>query len=425
MSKSVVAIAKGTNIDVIVEEALSHLGGAKNLIKPNSTVVLKPNAGHPGAPERSINTNPVVVAAVIKSLRKAAPKEIIVAEASAIGYDTRECLKSSGIYQAAVEAGVDRIIDIKTDKDLISIPVRGAKSNMTKVSLPRFLLEADYIVNLPIFKTHVSMVFSCALKNLKGVVQDKVHLQMHQADLSEAVVDLWTVVKADLTIADIIRPGEGFGPHSTIPVDFGCIVVSKDPVALDATVCRMVGLDISKMKVLKSAHKRGLGNYDEKQIEIRGKKLEEVYKKLWIPYMGGFDQWPEYNILAENSCSSCQCLLAYNMERLKALGEYDKNAGITIVLGRKKEIPKGIPHDDLILVGECTRKFHDQGISASGCPPIEPAIQFAIVDRKSYYPQAPDTFGFDLEERKAREEKIFMDYIQKIVKKYREQNEGK
>jgi uncharacterized protein (DUF362 family) len=425
MSRSIVAIAKGTNIDDVVEEALSHLGGAKNLIKPNSTVVLKPNAGHPGAPERSINTNPLVVAAVIKALRKAGPKEIIVAEASAIGYDTRECLESSGIYQAATEAGADRIIDIKSDKDLIAVPVPDARSNLTKVLLPRFLLEADHIVNLPIFKTHVSMVFSCALKNMKGVVQDKVHLQMHQTDLSEAIVDLWSVISADLSIADVIRPGEGFGPHSTIPVDFGCIVAGQDPVAVDATVCRMVGMDISRMKVLNSAYRRGIGNFEEKQIEIRGRKIAEVFKKLWIPYLGGFEQWPEYHIYAENACSSCQCLLAYNMERLKALGEYEKNAGITIVLGRKKELPKGVPHDDLILVGECLKKFRDQGISASGCPPIEPAIQFAIVDRKSYYPQAPETFGFDLEERKAREEIIFRAYIEKIVKKYREENEEK
>jgi uncharacterized protein (DUF362 family) len=403
----------------MVEEVLANLGGVKTLIKPNSTVVLKPNAGHPGTPEKSINTSPAFVAAVIKAIRKAGPKQIIVAEASAIGYDTIECLKSSGIYQAAIEAGVDKIIDIKSDKDLVSFPVKDAKSNLTTVLLPRFLLEADHVVNLPIFKTHVSMVFSCALKNLKGVVQDRVHLQMHQADLSEAIVDLWTVIKAGLTIADVIRPGEGFGPHSTIPVDFGCLVAGKDPVAVDATVCRMVGMDISQMKIFKSAQARAIGNMNEGQIEIRGRKIEEVYKKLWIPYLGGFEQWPEYHIYAENACSSCQCLLAYNIERLKALGEYDKNAGITLVLGRKTEIPKGIPHDNLILIGECLKKYRDQGISVAGCPPIEPGIQYAIVDRKSYYPQAPDTFGFDLEERKTREEIIFREYIQKLCDKHR------
>ena len=73
MPKSVASIAKGTDAEVMVEEALSHLGGVEALIKPNSTVVIKPNSGHPIPPETSANTSPAFVAAVIKVLRKANP----------------------------------------------------------------------------------------------------------------------------------------------------------------------------------------------------------------------------------------------------------------------------------------------------------------------------------------------------------------
>ena len=69
------------------------------------------------------------------------------------------------------------------------MPVRDGRSAITKYLLPRFLIEADHIVNVPIFKSHCSMVFTCALKNLKGVVQDKAHYQMHQTNLAEAM--LW------------------------------------------------------------------------------------------------------------------------------------------------------------------------------------------------------------------------------------------
>ena len=158
---------------------------------------------------------------------------------------------------------MDAIIDIKSEKDLINIPIRDARSEIHRVSLPRFLVEADHIVNVPIFKPHVSMVFTCALKNIKGVVQDKVHYQMHQTNLADAMMDLWSVIRADLSIVDMIRPAEGFGPHSNIPVDFGCVVAGRDPVAVDATVCRMVGLDISKVPYFKPAVERGIGVYDE------------------------------------------------------------------------------------------------------------------------------------------------------------------
>jgi len=71
----------------MVEEALELIGGVKNLIRPGSTVVIKPNAGHNYGPETSVCTSPEAVAATIKVLRKANPKQIILAEAAAIGCD--------------------------------------------------------------------------------------------------------------------------------------------------------------------------------------------------------------------------------------------------------------------------------------------------------------------------------------------------
>jgi len=127
MSKSIVSIAKGEDPEKLVNEVLAPLGGVEALIQPKSTVVLKPNAGHPAPAETSVNTNPEVVAAVIKEVRKANPKEIIVAEAAAVGCDSMESLEVSGILKAAEDAGVDKVIDIKKDKDLLNIPIRDAR----------------------------------------------------------------------------------------------------------------------------------------------------------------------------------------------------------------------------------------------------------------------------------------------------------
>jgi uncharacterized protein (DUF362 family) len=246
MEKSVVAISKEADVEKMVADVLGLLGGTENLIRPRSTIVLKPNAGHPAAAETSVNTSPGLVVAVINEVKKAKPKDIIVAESAAIGCETFDVFEKSGIGAAAESAGA-RLIDIKSVKDLISIPIRDARSDIKKMKLPRFLLEAEHIINLPIFKSHASMVFTCALKNLKGVVQDVTHQQMHNTDLAAAMMDLWSVIRPDLSIADLIRPAEGFGPHTTLPIEFGCVVGSKDPVALDATACRMTGLALEKV----------------------------------------------------------------------------------------------------------------------------------------------------------------------------------
>jgi uncharacterized protein (DUF362 family) len=410
MAKSIVSIVKGTDAGEMVTEALSLIGGVNSLIKSNSTVVIKPNVGHPFKDDTSVNTSTAVVSAVIKELRKAQPKEIILAEASARGCDTLECLEVSGIGKAAEQAGIDRIIDIKREKDLIRIPIRDARAAVTSVQLPRFILEADHIVNLPIFKSHVAMVFTCALKNIKGVVQDTTHFQMHQTDLAASIMDLWSVIRADLTIADLIRPAEGFGPHCALPTEFGCIVAGKDPVAVDATACRMVGLDISKVKTFEAARERNLGNVDPKKIEIRGKKIEEVFKKLWLPYMEGLDRWPEYDIQAEGACSSCQGLLAFTMERLKALGIYDKNKEISVLVGRKKGLPKKAVKD-IILLGDCLKKWRGQGVYVAGCPPGERYPIWSIINRSDSEKYAA---GSRNKESEAEEARLVIEYVEKL-----------
>ena len=391
MSKSVVSIAKGSDPEKLVHEVLAPFGGVKALIQKKSIVVLKPNAGHPAPPETSVNTSPEMVSAVIKEVRKANPKKIIIAEASAMGCDTMECLKVSGILDAAQEAGVDDIIDIKKDKDLLNIPIRDARSGIRKMRLPRFLLEAEHIVNMPIYKTHCSMVFTCALKNMKGVVQDKVHYQMHQTNLAEAMMDLWSIIRADLTIADMLRPAEGFGPHNTIPMEMGCVVAGKDPVAVDATACRMVGLDIDRVEYFLPASKRGLGNFEEASIDVQGKAIKDVYQPMWMPYLEGFEKYPEYEIDTQGACSSCLSLVGLSMEKLRAMNQYDENSDVTILVGRKKAIPQGIDRSKLILIGDCLKKYRKHGLFVEGCPPGEHAPHWAIVDR--WVPE-----GIDLED---------------------------
>jgi len=106
-------------------------------------------------------------------------------------------------------------------------------------------------------------------------------------------------------------------------------------------------LDTRKRRILKSAARR----------------LRTFYKPIWTPHMGGMDQWPEYNIHSKGSCSSCQALLAYGLERLKSLGEYDKNKGMHIVLGKANEILEGVDPNNMILWVTATRKHRGKGIS--------------------------------------------------------------
>jgi len=429
MEKSVVSIVKGTDTEKMVEEALDLIGGVKNLIRPGTTVVVKPNAGHNYGPETSVCTSPEAVAAVIKVIRKANPKQIILAEAAAIGMDTMNCFEVSGILKAAQDAGVDKVMDIKKDKDLINIPIRKAKSEIKYVLLPRWLIEAEHIVNLPIYKAHLGYVFTSSLKNIKGLVSDKVHYQMHQTDLLAAMTDMWTVIQPDINLVDMIRPAEGYGPHYTFPVTMNCLVASKDPVAADATAARMTGADFKWCHIFPYFYDRGLGQFQEDKIELRGKKIKDVFTQLWYPFVGvNFDKWPEYRVFADGACSSCRNGIPYVLETLKALGEYDRNAGVTIVAGKINQLPKVDNPKNLILMGDCTKKWRDKGVFGAGCPQTEGVLFKQIVDRRDIYTlkdvmgaDETDPEGLKLARKKAKEDgEKFLKYTIEERKKYME-----
>ena len=89
----------------------------------------------------------------------------------------------------------------------------------------------------------------------------------------------------------------------------------------------MVGLNIEDVAYFEPAKERGIGNFDEGLIEVRGKKIEEVFKPMWFPYLEGFDKYPEYTIDTEGACSSCLALVGLTMEKLKAIGGIRKKFG--------------------------------------------------------------------------------------------------
>lgn len=375
--KAVVAIAKEPTVQESVTKVFDLLGGVTNMIKRGETVILKPNAGHAEGPDTAVCTSPETLRAVIRQVKKAQPSRIIVAESAAIGCDTMECFEVSGQADVAREEGVE-LYDIKAEKDLVNVAVRGYKSNIKRCKIPRLLLEADHIINLPIMKAHASMVFSCALKNIKGTVQDQVHSQMHQQNLTMAMMDVWWAVRPDINIVDAINVASGYSPHTPTPLEVGIIMGSYDPVALDLIACDVVGIDTNQVDYFRAADEAGLGTTNRDKIEVVGEQVKDVYRKMWIPYLGNMaDRWPEYDIRCEGACSSCQALLALNMETLKALGIYEENSDKTIVVGPRNTIPDK-PKDKIILHGNCTKRFADKGMWIPGCPPGETGLYLTV-----------------------------------------------
>ena len=417
--KSVVALAHSKDVQANVTRVFDLLGGVTNLIRQGTTVVLKPNAGHAAPPEFAVCTHPETVRAVIREVKKAKPRRIVIAESAAVGCDTVECFEACGITKVAQEEGVE-LYDIKRDTDLVNVAVRGYRSNIAHVKLPKLLLEADHLINLPILKAHASMVFSGALKNIKGVVQDQVHTTMHQQNLTMAMMDVWSVCHPDLNIMDVMSAASGYSPHTPTPIELDCVMGSKDPVALDRIACELTGIDPDGVDYFRVADEVGLGNSKEEDIEVVGDKVADCYKKMWVPYLEDIrNRWPEYEVHCDGACSSCQALLTLNMETLKALGIYEENKDMVIVAGGRNTLSPDTPDDKIILHGNCTRKHlkdHPGAFFLQGCPPGEGSLYMTVVRKEAVVGQ-PELMPW-IRHRMEEDAPAWRSYVEKEAAKF-------
>ncbi|MDP2844073.1 MAG: DUF362 domain-containing protein, partial [Acetobacterium sp.] len=96
---------------------------------------------------------------------------------------------------------------------------------------------------------------------------------------SKMLVDLnrYLSPKLRLFVMDGIVAMEGNGPASGKPVPMKVLLVSDDPVALDATFARMINLDPSFIPTITDGEEMELGYWTEEKIEILGEPLEKFY----------------------------------------------------------------------------------------------------------------------------------------------------
>jgi uncharacterized protein (DUF362 family) len=79
----------------LVQRALADLGGMSRFISRQDVVVIKPNIAWDRTPEQAANTNPDLVAEVVRQCWHAGAKRVIVTDVSC--NEPRRCFQRSGI----------------------------------------------------------------------------------------------------------------------------------------------------------------------------------------------------------------------------------------------------------------------------------------------------------------------------------------
>jgi uncharacterized protein (DUF362 family) len=293
---AVVAIARTTErhrsperVLALVREALDHLGGMSRFVRPNQTVLIKPNLTVYYSAEEGCTTDPLVVGALIQLSREAGASRVQVAESSGEFLSSIECMRITGIAAVAEKHSAE-LVDLGSDETpnrTVPVP-RGVV--LKSAPLPEPLLRADVIIDVPKAKNHHIEPITGALKNWVGVVNQKWRMHHHgDEEHIPRFMDIMTVSRPSLCVVDALIAGEGDGPIANLPRWCGCILASTDPVATDVTIARLLGRDWTKLQFAKAAEERGLGIREP--IEYVGVPLEEVAFNAW-PGHEGFDYLP-------------------------------------------------------------------------------------------------------------------------------------
>ena len=251
--------------------AVELLGGMKEFVKPGQTVIIKPNMSFKSPPERGSNTHPEVVVELARMCKEAGATKILVLDNS---LDQPElCLEGSGIREACRVIDKNMVYNIDSERLFNKVKIPEGKT-MRSTEIMKDVLESDVLIAAPVAKTHSGAGVSLSMKGMMGLIYNR--MVMHwQYDLHTSIVDLCTVLKADLTVIDATRVLSTNGPHGPgLVLQENTVIASKDMIAADAyTVASFEWYGRrykpSQIRHIREAHNRGLGRMDIENLNIK------------------------------------------------------------------------------------------------------------------------------------------------------------
>jgi uncharacterized protein (DUF362 family) len=243
-----------TDAAALVRKAIDAMGGMRRFVSRGDVVVVKPNIGWDRTPLQAANTNPRVVAEVVRLALDAGAKRVIVTDASC--NEPNRCFTRSGIWKAAYDVGAE--VTLPAEHLFRTMRLKGELLDEQPVLAT--LVEADKLINVPVAKHHNLSRYTGAMKNWYGSLGGR-RSRLHQKiDLS--IADLATFLQPTLTVIDATRVLLRNGPQGgniADAADRHTVIASIDQVAADARACTLIGQDPALVPYLALGEQRGLG----------------------------------------------------------------------------------------------------------------------------------------------------------------------
>jgi uncharacterized protein (DUF362 family) len=260
------------DLSLLIQEGLSVF----NPPVKDKTVLLKPNMVGLD-PLGVINTHPAVIAAARECFLRLGAVQVLIGDGPAMDRDTEAIVESVRLRDYAGPLARS-FVDLNVD-DVQRVVLKTHASRLKELYLPKTALGVDFLVSMPKLKTHHWAGVTLSLKNMFGIVPGSCYgwpkNVLHWAGIDRAILDINAAARPDFAIVDGIVGMEGNGPIQGTPKDSGILIFGNDPVAVDATCCRVMGLVPERVKYLSGAGTL-LGHLKVDKIQQLGESIASV-----------------------------------------------------------------------------------------------------------------------------------------------------
>lgn len=366
-----------------VQQAIDLCGGFQNL-KPEDRVVIKPNAvgADPNMPYYGMMTTATVVEGIVRALLAfgCRPENITIGDGGAVrrelGLNTRIILTAMGMRHISRTYGVKMI-------DFNEAPMVRVECGNLHLEIARPVLDADFLINVPVPKYHDQTGVTLAMKNLKGCLAPASKRRCHTARLEDHIAAFNTKIPCHLTVMDGIYFLRGGGPmiDSGEPCRKNMIMAGTDRIEMDSAAAWILGVDPKGVRHL-NAYARLTG------------RAEDVGRVAWT----GEDPEPfreppfdgEMEVFGHNFqragvrgiriqppgqtwCTGCNISLRAVLYMLCKDNPGHDFGSVEILCG--KQTQSSGDHARTILFGDCPVKTNARNIKTrdrleiTGCPP--------------------------------------------------------
>jgi uncharacterized protein (DUF362 family) len=250
------AAARGSDPGTNVRRAVAALGGMESFVRPGEVVLIKPNIGWDRLPEQAADTDPHVVAELVRLCLAAGAKRVIVTDISC--NDPRRCFARSGIAAGAAAAGAEVLEPQRLRMVPAALP--GLSAGLEVIEE---VVRADRVINVPVVKHHSLCKATLGMKNWFGVM-GRGRNRLHQ-DINRALAELGATFRPTLTVVDATRVLAANGPVGGSLADVrsvNAVAAGTDPVLCDAWGAAQLGLAPGSLPFIGEAERRGLGRAD-------------------------------------------------------------------------------------------------------------------------------------------------------------------